>query len=211
MPKLVETPLNENAYPLSCETAEPLFEEYLDGTLNAFQERAMNAHLESCPACADEMALGRRILDELHELPALEPRPAVTRAVLEHAEKNPPLWQRLRAFFKPQQAWQPALAMLFLAVLGFGYLRVAGPTSTSPTALPPEASYSEAEIAQAEAELKLALAYLGRINRKASDTVSSVVPQEHFVGPIGASITQAVLPQLGIEIKGVEVQGNDEI
>lgn len=77
--------------------------------------------------------------------------------------------------------------MLVVAALAVGYFRV------TPSRPAPE-EYSADEVARAEAELKLALAYLGRIGETASTAVGTDVLGNRIVVPISQSIAGALLP-----------------
>lgn len=174
---------------LDCREAEALLDPFLDGELDAARLATLETHLEGCESCGDELALARRIRSELHELPGLSCPPPVTRAVFEHAEAHPTLGERLRRLGFGHRVWQPVFAALVAVVLGVGYWRLATPPP------PPgsQSAYTAEEIAQAEAELKLALAYLGDIGEKARDQLSAEV-SDRVVGPFTRSIAGALLP-----------------
>lgn len=173
---------------LGCAEHEPLVEAYVDGELDATAAAGFEAHLARCVHCAAELALARRVRDELRALPLVACPPAVSRAALDYAAAHPPLGERLRRFWGRRRVWQPALAMVLAAALGVAYYRLAAPPP------PPPAPYSRAEIAQAEAELKLAFAYLGEIGDKARDSIGTEVEQRVVV-PFTRSITGMLLPQ----------------
>ncbi len=174
---------------IDCTGAETLIETYLDDEIAAADRAAFEAHMGQCESCAAELALARKIQGELRELPPLACPPAVSRKVLEHAAAHPPLSERLRSWWGGHKLWQPAFALLLAAALGVGYLRL---SSEPPT---PDAPYSDAEIAQAEVELKLAFAYLGDISQKASDSFG-VELGSRVLAPVGRSLAGALLPQL---------------
>ena len=108
-------------------------------------------------------------------------------SVVERAANHRTLGARIAAWLAPvpPRVWQGAFAMLVVAALAAGYLH-----ETRPVA--PE--YSAAEVAQAEAELKLALAYLGQIGETVSTTVGTDVLGNRVVTPISQSIAGALMP-----------------
>ncbi|HEX9735893.1 MAG TPA: zf-HC2 domain-containing protein [Thermoanaerobaculia bacterium] len=183
MPKRREREPSERG----CAEYEALVEAYVDGELAAAESAGLESHLARCAPCAAELALARRVRDELRALPQVACPPAASRAALDYAAAHPPLGERLRRFRSRRLVWQPAVAMVLAAALGVAYYRLAGPP-------PPPPAYSSAEIAQAEAELKLAFAYLGEIGDKASDTIGTEVEQRVVV-PLTRSITGMLLPE----------------
>ena len=112
---------------LDCFGAEPLIEAYVDGELSSAERGALEGHLEGCESCTGELDLARRIQDELHALPSRSCPPAVTKAVLDHAESHPPLAVRLQRWWSARHVWQPAFALLVVVALAVGYWRSAGP------------------------------------------------------------------------------------
>lgn len=187
---------------LDCFDVEPLLEAYLDDGLlsetmsSSSSERSdLELHLASCASCSEDLALARRIQNELRDMPSLSCPPVVTRAVLAHAEAHPPLrvlrlqqlWQRL---WTGRNVWQPAFALLVVAALGLGIWRAANPPMPTGGL---NQGYTEEEIAQAEEELKLALAYLGNIGDRARVHIGVEVGQR-VVDPLTRSIAGALLP-----------------
>ena len=55
------------------ETAGGLLSDYLDGELSPQQERELEAHLEGCPKCTDELEELRQTLDTLGSLKSVSP------------------------------------------------------------------------------------------------------------------------------------------
>ncbi len=189
--------------PIDCSSAETLIEAYLDDEIAAGDRAAFETHLARCESCTGDLALARRIQGELRELPPLACPPAVSRKVLDHAAAHPPWSQRLRSWWSVK-LWQPAFALLLAAALGVGYWRLSEPPP------PPDASpYSEAEIARAEAELKLALAYLGDISQKASDSFGTELGNR-VLAPVGRSLAGALLPQLQGETPKPAAEGGSD-
>lgn len=185
-------PRHESARKYDCFETEALLEQYLDSELAADRQAALETHLAGCGACAAELDLARRIRTELHELPAMSCPPEVTRAVFGHADAHPPLGERLRGLWSVHRLWQPVFATLVAVALGIGIWRLSDPVAPTPPG-GAEAAYTEAEIAQAETELKLALAYLSEIGEKARDQFSAEVGGR-VVAPFTRSIAGALLP-----------------
>lgn len=167
-----------------CPTTDSLIEAYVDDELETDDRRRVEAHLETCAACSAELDLARRIRSELRELEPQSCPPRVTSAVLVHVEALPTWRRRLASWLTPPRLWQPALALLLAAALGIGFwiATIHGP-----------ARQQAAEVARAEAEVKLALAYLGRISQRTGTAVGDEVLENRVVTPIARSITEAML------------------
>ncbi|MCP4655870.1 MAG: hypothetical protein GY856_10680 [bacterium] len=169
---------------LECPATDSLIEAYVDAELETGERRRIEAHLDSCAACSSQLELARRIRSELRELEPQSCPQHVTSAVLAHAEAFPTWRRRLASWLAPPRLWQPALALLLAAALGIGfwYSTIRGP-----------ARQQAAEVARAEAEVKLALAYLGRIGQRTGTAVGGEVLEDRVVAPIARSITDAML------------------
>lgn len=198
MHKLPRDPLprdRRQAAELGCSSVEPLLEACLDDQLSGSEQSALKDHLARCESCTEELDLARRIQTELHALPPRSCPPVVTRAVLDHAESHPPLAVRLRRFRSARQVWQPAFALLVVAALGLGYVGLGywRPDGPAPPVGPAQKTYTEAEIARAEAEIKLALAYLGDIGQRTREQLGAEMG-ERILEPFSRSIAGALLP-----------------
>ncbi|RMH16663.1 MAG: hypothetical protein D6696_17675 [Acidobacteria bacterium] len=172
--------------PAACAAIDELLEPYVDGELNAAARARIDRHLASCPACAEQLELARRVGAGLRALPPQSCPPRVTRAVLAQAERaaqSGGFWRRLLP--APPPRWRPALALLLLAALSFAVLR-------RPPATPPPVP--AADVAQAEEEVKLALAYLGRIGAQAGTAVRKEVFAERLATPLARSFRGALAP-----------------
>jgi anti-sigma factor RsiW len=66
----------------SCEEVLALLDAWPDGELSAEEAGRIERHAALCPACAEEVALARRLSEELRGLPPLVCPPEVTRRVL---------------------------------------------------------------------------------------------------------------------------------
>lgn len=174
---------------LCCEEALDWIEPYLDGDLPEDEAVRLRGHLDHCPACAAELALAARIQGELRSLPQLDCPPEVMERVRREG-------RGVVVAFEPQRRatglrLAAAAAMLTLAVGGGAlFLRVQQPSD------PP----SPEEIAQATAEAKLALAYLGKATRRASADLQEEVLAKRLVVPATRGISRSFgeIPDLPI-------------
>ena len=80
---------------MNCSESQPLLQDFLDGRLRPNEEREVEAHLSSCAACKQELALYRQVFDAL----ATEPDPDVqltesimAKVAAEQATRRPDLW-----------------------------------------------------------------------------------------------------------------------
>ncbi len=123
--------------------AEDRFEErlgsYLLGELTVEEERELERHLEDCAGCRRELDRARRSHDLLRQLAVTEPPAELKGQLLAQVRDETPGHSRGWWFWA-----SAAAALLVIAVLGVGLLRVIGvdPSSGVPltaTALAPEA------------------------------------------------------------------------
>ena len=171
-----------------CAVFEKRLDAFLDQTLDGAELDAFEAHAARCATCAEELEHARHVVEELCRLPAMSCPPAVSRAVLAHAEAHPGWRVRLRrALGLETPLWRPAFALLLVAALSVGVYRLSLPPD-------PAAGVTPQEIARAEAELKLAFAYLGEISREAGTTFGHEVGNRVVV-PVGQNLAGAMLPE----------------
>jgi anti-sigma factor (TIGR02949 family) len=161
-----------------CEEALELLEPYLDGDLPPAEASRLREHLERCPACAAEMDLAAKIQRELRSLPELECPPEVLDRV-----RRAGRGQVVR--FEPPHAGLriAAVAAMLALALGGGalFLRLERRDQPSPE-----------EVARATREARFALAYLGKMTRRAGLDVRDEVFQKRLVAPATRSVTQAL-------------------
>jgi anti-sigma factor (TIGR02949 family) len=139
--------------PLSCAAALELIEPFLDGDLDAGDAERLRGHLAGCAACAAERALAERVHGELRALPQPECPPELLARVVrtgrgEVVPFRPRRTERLRI--------AAAAAVLALAVGGgslFVHLQ--------------QVQQQREQVAEATREARLALAYFGKVTRKA--------------------------------------------
>jgi anti-sigma factor (TIGR02949 family) len=175
---------------LRCEEALELLEPYLDGDLSPAGASRLRAHLERCPSCAAELDLAAKIQRELRALPELDCPPEVLERVLRAGRGEVvPFQPRTRAAGLRIAA---AAALVALTVGGGALFLYLQRPSSQPT---PE------QIAQATAEAKLALAYIGKTTRRASLDLRDDVLQKRLVLPATRSVSRSLdeIPSLAAE------------
>ncbi len=180
--------------------------------LDPVHRLALEAHLADCPDCRAEIALARRLRDELREgLPLLSCPPEVSDEVLriaaaEAAEREaeaarparggrPGLAERLRGWLTGGGALRPAFAAAALLALLLAapvlYRSVLGPEPGEPRtasgdgapAGTEELEYTAAEVAEAEEQARMILAYVASVGRDAGRTVQEDVFDRGIVQP----------------------------
>lgn len=164
--------------PPACERARSLIDRLADQDLGASELAELDAHVLSCRACAADLELAEEIAGALRHLPRPLCPPGVAERVLGLAAAEvaarppaePSFWQRLRtgllASFRLEGLGPPVLAGALALLLA------AGLTLHRTLERP---SYSPEEVARAEQELKVALAYLGRVGSTAGEVVKKQV------------------------------------
>lgn len=172
----------------TCDWVSQRLEAHLDGELPAAESGRLTAHIAGCAACRAEERLARRLTHELAALPPLEGPDAMIETVLERAQaqektRRQAVWsRRLRDWLQP--AWKPSLALAACLALFF---------AVQPP--PPVAGPTAAEIAQAERQARLALAYIGRANRRAGLAVQRQVIADGIVAPVQRQARAAFEPE----------------
>jgi anti-sigma factor (TIGR02949 family) len=175
-----------------CEEALDWIEPYLDGDLPEDEAVRLRGHLTGCPACAAELQLATRIQSELRSLPQLDCPPEVLERVRREGRGVVVPFEprrRVSRFLGPRLA--AAAAVLALALGGGAlFLQIQRPSDQP----------SPEQIAQATAEAKLALAYLGRATRRASADLQEEVLAKRLVVPAtrGVSRSFGEIPDLPI-------------
>ncbi|HEY3569960.1 MAG TPA: zf-HC2 domain-containing protein [Thermoanaerobaculia bacterium] len=164
---------------LPCEEALDLLEPYLDGDLPPDEADRVRRHLDGCPACAEELALAAQIQRELRALPQPDCPPEVIERVRRAGRGGVvPFPSRERA---PRWRIAAAAALTALAV-GGGWLGVH---------IQHERQQRE-QVAQATREARLALAYFGKVTRKAGLDVRDEVLEKRLVVPVARSVSRSL-------------------
>ncbi len=162
----------------TCETALDLLEPYVDGDLSPAEAARLRFHLESCPACAAELALARRIQRELRSLPQLDCPPEIVDRVRRQGAEVVP-FRRRRTGLPIRIA---AAAALLALSLGGGALFIRSQQQRE----------RAAEVAQATAQARYALALLGRVSRRTGLDVRDEVLARRVVLPAARSLSQSL-------------------
>jgi anti-sigma factor (TIGR02949 family) len=164
---------------LPCEEALDLLEPYLDGDLPPGEMDRVRRHLEVCPACAAELSLAARIQRELRALPQPDCPPEVIERVRQAGRGEVvPFPVRERA---PRWRIAAAAALVALAV-GGGALGVHLQ----------HVRQQQEQVAQATREARLALAYFGKVTRKAGLDVRDEVLEKRLVVPVARSVSRSL-------------------
>jgi predicted anti-sigma-YlaC factor YlaD len=88
-------------------------QDYLDGETSGADALAFRRHLDSCPACAAELALLDRAFRALDRLPLVDPTPALAERVLSHV-----LPSRIRRRWMRAAAWGYAASFAICLAAG---------------------------------------------------------------------------------------------
>ena len=173
--------MNRSDHDLRCEEALEILEPYLDGDLPASEAARLRRHLEGCPDCASELELAGKIQRELRSLPQLDCPPEVLERVRRagRGEVVPFAPRRFATGFRVAAA----AAMLALAVGGGALFLHVQRQADHPS---PE------EIAQATREARLALAYVGKVTRRAGLDVRDDVLVKRLVTPATESVSRSL-------------------
>lgn len=174
-----------------CEEALDWIEPYLDGDLPEYEAARLRGHLAVCTACAAELQLAARIQNELRSLPQLDCPPEVMERVRQEGRGVvvPFRPRRIVRAIGPRLA--AAAAMLTLAVGGGAlFLNLQKPADAP----------SPEQVAQATADAKLALAYLGKATRRAGDDLREEILAKRLVAPATRGISRSLgeIPDLPV-------------
>jgi hypothetical protein len=213
---------------LACERARDRIDPYLEDELPRREAGEVEAHLARCPDCRAELAMARRLREAMPEgLPMLACPPEVTARVLAVARAEAERTEAAGAHREPvappvspgeergSRRWRgwlgegwlrPALvaaAMLLLLVAAPLLYRAVAPAP--PEGAPEvaagegEPAYSAEEIARAEEEARLVLAYVASVGRDAGRAVQ----EEVFADGIGRPARRMIE---GLEAAGLGVE-----
>jgi anti-sigma factor (TIGR02949 family) len=173
--------MNRHQHDPSCDEALDLLEPYVDGDLPVDEASRLRSHLERCASCAAELELATRIQSELRALPELDCPPEVLEKVRRAGRGEVvPFVPRPRSTGLRIAA---AAAMLTLTLGGGAlFLRL----QRQPAQPSPE------EIAQATQEAKIALAYIGKVTRRASTDLREEVLQKRLIEPAARGVSRSL-------------------
>jgi anti-sigma factor RsiW len=177
-----------------------MLEAYLDGDLPARRAARVRGHLEGCFGCRTELAHAERVRGALRALPPqrfpesawAEVRrrvgaPALAQAAVPTARRPRAgsSWRRwLPSWSLP--VWRPALVSAGV---------VAAVVAMMVMARPRPRPVSEAELAQAEVQIRWVMAHLGEIGRRTGMTVRDEVLEARVVEPTTQAVERALAPE----------------
>ena len=135
---------------MTCQQAQPLLSERLDGCLELAQEQQLQAHLDGCSECRREWSDLERSWQWLGELPELEPGPLFRAQVWEKIRQQAsPAIARGRGLWSGWFGW--LLAATSVCFLWLGWMaQLPAPLVESPSQL--MATPRTLQVAQAELE-----------------------------------------------------------
>jgi hypothetical protein len=122
---------------MTCEDARDRLDDLVDGALVDAARRAVEAHVQGCPACGEELRQLRALLAEAQALPRerTPPRdlwPGIAREISPPATVAPFL-PRPR-FLARLRSWSPALAAAAVAAVALSVVLLGGKEGTAPGA-----------------------------------------------------------------------------
>jgi anti-sigma factor (TIGR02949 family) len=168
---------------LQCEEALDLLEPFLDGDLDAGDADRLRGHLAACPACAAELAFAERVQRELRALPQPECPPELLARVVQNGRGE------VVPFLQPQPQPQrtgrlriAAAAALLILTIGGGSLFVHLQ----------HVQQQREQVAEATREARLALAYFGKVTRKAGFDVRDEVLEKRLVIPVTRGVSRSL-------------------
>lgn len=173
--------MSSSEHDLRCDEAREILEPYVDGDLPPAEGSRLGEHLERCPSCAAALELATRIQRELRNLPQLDCPPELVERVRQAGfGEVVPFRSRHRATGLRLAA---AAAMLALAVGGGALFLHFQQRTDRP---------SPDEIARATQEARLALAYFGKVTRRASLDLRDEVLDKRLVAPATRSVSRSL-------------------
>lgn len=177
--------------PLSCARAQVLLEMALDHEIDPRREAQFHRHIAGCAACGEEFETARRVQGGLRQLGTAACPATVgvaVRALVEAEENRREGWMAaLRR--KWEVAWRPSLAVVGVAATA---------TIIALLARPPARPAGEAAaVAQAEVEVRWALAYVAEVTRRASDDALDLTLGAVLGDVIGRQVVVPVTEAVG--------------
>jgi Putative zinc-finger len=138
---------------MNCHEAQIQLSEYLDGELDPLRNKSFESHLLACPVCRAEADGLADCIQQVAQLPAVDPPPGFAQRVMAHAralEVEPSLWQKIIAplrFSVPVQA-SAAVVIAVLAVLVYRNeppLKNDSPAPSLPIAIAPSTNQAKTD------------------------------------------------------------------
>jgi len=174
-----------------CEWTLERIEPYVDDELSGAERIELERHLETCPACREDLASARAVVHELRALPEL--RCPDRMKVSEPAGSGE---ESMRAPFRGALQWvmhglRPAMAVMLVVVVAAGaYVLVQWDTGRR-ARLASTSSYSARDLELAKIDAMTAFAYVNKYSRKTRKIVRDEVLNEGIVYPLERVITQS--------------------
>ncbi len=170
-----------------CAEIDALLEPYLDDELDPTDQTRVANHVERCTHCAHQLQLTRQVRGGLRALPCPPCPDAVSAAAITHANKSqgqrPTDAHRGWPKHVGRRTWQPLVALAAATALAIG-LRWHSDLRPNPPIDP--------AVAQAKEDIKLALAYLGRMGEQTGTIVRDDVLATRVASPVVRSIREAL-------------------
>lgn len=194
---------------MDCERADAWLEALVDGEVDPVQRRRLQQHVERCRACAAELELAQRIRAGLRALPVLTCTDRVRPAGGEVTDGRTTPFRPVPS--APPIRWRSVLALAAMLALILALPRLLSDRSAEAPSTPGSPPIAErlegapteaaaapeavdpALVAAQEAEVKLALAYLGQITDATRHTVGHEVLGEKLMAPLGRSLRDVLL------------------
>lgn len=185
---------------IDCEWVQDRIDPYLDGEAGQDDKVAIEQHAATCTDCSSEIDFARALMSELRALPAhAAPAGTVERAEAAArgaaASSSPSLGERVAAFLGKHVArhfegmMRPAMAAMILVVVAAGVF-VVSQRDRVPTE---QNGYTEAEIAAAAEQARVAFAYVGHYTQRPVQVLRKDVMAERVV----PRMQQAMMQSLG--------------
>ena len=184
---------------IDCEWVQERIDPYLDGEASRDEAAALEQHTATCASCASEVNFARALTSELRALPAhTAPAGIVDRAEAAArgaaAPSSPSLGERAAAFLGERFArhfdgvTRPAMAAMILVVVAAGVFVI-----SQRGRVPAEQNgYTEAEVAAAAVQARLAFAYVGHYARRPVEVLRRDVMADRVVPRIERAMTQSL-------------------
>jgi len=182
---------------VTCGRVRDWIDPYLEKELERPLAEALEAHLDDCPDCRSELAMARRLREAMREgLPMLTCPPEVTAEVLRiareeaaaaaapaHRPARASLAERLGAWIdggllRPALVATALVLLLVSAPVLYREIVAPGPEVPPTVAEVPDTAggpYSAADVAEAEEQARLVLAYVASVGRDAGRAVQEDV------------------------------------
>lgn len=109
---------NRNNDNKNCKDLRELLSPYIEGELTEEDTRALELHLEECPACLKELDLIRKTVGALRDMPQVPPPPEIMAKVKEHLHRRRAWLPRWGEWFDLSRTGALARAAAVVIVLG---------------------------------------------------------------------------------------------